>query len=310
MTPPKGDLPKNVAASVKARLLHRARSDGEDFNALVVRYVLERLLYRLVASPHGKGFVLKGALLFVVWSGKPHRATKDVDLLGSGTPDPRRLERVFREVCVAEVPDDGLAFLKDTITAAPIREDAIYDGVRLRLVAMLGGGRVPVQVDVGFGDATTPAPMVTELPALLEYPPPRILAYARESAIAEKVHAMVHLGLANSRMKDYYDLWFLSRFYAFEGPVLARALRDTFARRGTAVSGEEPVGLSAAFAQDEAKVTQWKAFVRRSRLAEEVPSFEVVVAEVRRFVMPAFSVASETGAFGGQWPAAGPWTPS
>lgn len=228
----KGTPPTNVAHSAKVRLLQRAREDGEDFNALLVRYVLERLLYRLGASQHADEFVLKGALLFVVWSARPHRATKDLDLLGSGSAEPARLAGIFREVCQIATVDDGVAFLAETIVAEPIREDAVYDGIRLRFTAQLGTAEIPVQVDVGFGDATTPAPQPVVLPVLLvDFPPPRLRAYARESTIAEKLHAMVELGLANSRMKDYYDLWFLSTEFPFDGTVLANAVRATFNRR-------------------------------------------------------------------------------
>jgi hypothetical protein len=233
MTRKKGTPPKNVAASVKARLLHRAQRDGEELNSLLVRYVLERLLYRLASSAHADELILKGALLFIVWSERPHRATKDIDLLGSGTPDPRRLEGIFREVCQVPVVDDGLAFLAETVIAEPIREEAVYDGIRLRFVAQLGTAKVPIQVDVGFGDATTPEPTTLELPVLLDHPAPRLRAYARESTIAEKLHALVELGLANSRMKDYYDLWYLSKFYGFDGKLLATAVRSTFERRRT-----------------------------------------------------------------------------
>lgn len=240
MTRRKGTPPSNVAHSVKVRLLQRARRDGEDFNSLLVRYVLERLLYRLGVSAHANEFVLKGALLFVVWSNRPHRATKDLDLLGSGPPEPDRLVRIFRDISIVEAPDDGVLFLGETIVVEPIREEAVYDGIRLRFIARLGSAEIPVQVDVGFGDSTVPEPQQTVLPALLDYPAPKLRAYARESTIAEKCHAMVDLGLANTRMKDFYDVWFLATEYAFEGPVLRDAVRATFARRQTVVPTDEP----------------------------------------------------------------------
>jgi hypothetical protein len=207
VTRKKGTQPSNVAHSVKVRLLQRAREDGEDFNSLLIRYVLERLLHRLGASYHAAEFVLKGALLFVAWSARPHRATKDLDLLGSGAPEPARLATIFRDICQVSTVDDGVTFLAETIVAEPIRENAIYDGIRLRFTALVGTAEIPVQVDVGFGDATTPEPQPMVLPVLLDFPAPKLRAYARESTIAEKLHALVELGLGNSRMKDFYDLW-------------------------------------------------------------------------------------------------------
>jgi hypothetical protein len=303
----KGHPLTNVAASVKARLLQRAREDGEDFNSLLVRYVLERLLFRLGTSQHAGKFVLKGALLFVAWSARPHRATKDVDLLGSGPPDPARLAGIFHEICEVTTVDDGVTFLAATIVAEPIREDAVYDGIRLRFQAQLGTAEIPVQVDVGFGDATTPEPRPMELPALLDFPAPRVRAYAMESTIAEKVHAMVELGLGNSRMKDFYDLWFLSTEYSFDGKLLANAMRATFERRQTAIPHMEPIGLSDEFSTDAVKLTQWAAFLRRARLRKEAPPLDQLVVALRAFLTPMIRAAADPPASEIVWAPGGPW---
>ena len=196
MTRKKGQPLKNVPSSVKAQLLSLARTQGEDFNSLLTRYVLERFLHRLATSSHASSFLLKGATLFTVWSQKPHRATRDIDLLGYGNPDVETLAGIFRDICLIDVEDDGLRFDSGTVQAAPIREDALYDGVRVTFLAFLGSARVPVQVDVGFGDATEPPPVPVELPTLLAHPAPKVLAYRREVAIAEKLHALVDLGLS------------------------------------------------------------------------------------------------------------------
>jgi hypothetical protein len=294
---------------VKVRLLQRAREDGEDFNSLLIRYVLERLLYRLGASHHADEFVLKGALLFVAWSARAHRATRDLDLLGRGSPEPARLADIFREICHVSTIDDGVAFLAETIVAEPIRADAVYDGVRLRFTARLGTAEIPVQVDVGFGDATTPEPQPMVLPALLDFPPPRLLAYARETTIAEKLHALVELGVGNSRMKDFYDLWLLSTEYSFDGALLANAVRATFERRETAIPRAQPVGLSDDFAADAVKVTQWTAFLRRARLRKEAPPLDQLVNALRAFLMPVLHPALQPAAFGMMWPPGGPWRP-
>ncbi|HKY36760.1 MAG TPA: nucleotidyl transferase AbiEii/AbiGii toxin family protein [Polyangiaceae bacterium] len=307
MTRKKGTPPSNVAHSVKARLLQRARRDGEDFNSLLVRYVLERLLYRLGVSPHANEFVLKGALLFVVWSNQAHRATKDLDLLGSGPPEPARLAQIFAEISEIAAPDDGVIFVVESIVAEPIREEAVYDGIRLRFAARLGNAEIPVQVDVGFGDTTVPEPQETELPALLDFPAPSLRAYARESSIAEKCHAMVELGLANTRMKDFYDLWFLATEYSFEGTVLAEAIQATFVRRRTVVPSDEPVALSNEFATDPAKLNQWTAFLRRARLRKQAPPLVQLIAVLRTFLMPVLRAATGTGAFDLRWQRGGPW---
>lgn len=306
MTRDKGSPLRDVAASVKARLLQRARAQHEDFNALLVRYTLERLLYRLSVSRYAPEFVLKGALLFVVWSARPHRATRDLDLLGSGTADPARLAGVFREIC-AIAGDDGVTFEGATIVAAAIREEAVDDGIRLTFVARLGTAKVPVQVDVGFGDKTVPEPQLTELPVLLDFPAPHVRAYARESTIAEKLHAMVERGLGNTRMKDYYDLWFLSCEYAFAGAVLTAAVRATFERRETPIPVVEPAGLSPAFATDAVKLQQWIAFLRRARLSNEPPPFEALVGALRAFLMPVLTAALESESSPGAWDRGGPW---
>jgi predicted nucleotidyltransferase component of viral defense system len=306
VTRARGSKPRDVAASVKARLLAHARAHAEDFNALLIRYVLERLLYRLSMSRHASEFVLKGALLFVIWSARPHRATKDLDLLGSGTPDTQRLAAVFRELCQAP-GDDGVTFEAGRVRAAPIREDAVYDGIRLTFVARLGNARVPVQVDVGFGDTTVPEPQMTELPTILSFPAPKLRVYARESAIAEKLHAMVERGFGNTRMKDYYDLWFLSSAYAFDGAILAAAVRATFERRQTAIPSSEPMGLSDEFATDEVKLGQWKAFLRRARLTNDPPPFEHLVAGLRLFLLPVLAAAASTEGFTRSWTVNGSW---
>jgi predicted nucleotidyltransferase component of viral defense system len=304
----KHEPPRNVPASVKARLLQLARAQGEDFNALLVRYVLERFLYRLSTSPYSSGFLLKGAILFTVWSRRPHRATKDIDLLGFGAPDLDRLQSVFRDVCTVSVDNDGLRFAADEVRAVPIREEAVYDGVRVTFTAYLGTARVPVQVDVGFGDATTPPPEMVELPTLLDHPAPRLRGYRREVTLAEKLHAMVDLGIANSRMKDYFDVWFLAENFTVDGTDLTGAVRSTFTRRRTPVPTALPAGLSHEFAEDPAKVAQWKAFTTRTRLAVEAPSLLSTVEAIARFVMPVFESIAEDGSLAGTWSPGGPWT--
>ena len=208
---------KNVAHSLFQRLLNRAKTNKEDFNLLLSRYGMERFLYRLSVSPHNDRFILKGASLFLVWKGQNYRVTRDADFLGFGNADTEQLADVFRDICRVEFQGDGMIYLPDSLCAEEIREGQEYDGVRITLVGMLNQARIPLQVDIGFGDAITPAPEQIEYPTLFDAPPALLKACPRYTLVAEKAEAMVKLGLANSRMKDFYDLWLVSRLFSFEG---------------------------------------------------------------------------------------------
>lgn len=203
-------IKKNLAHSIFQRLLNRAKSNKEDFNLLLSRYGMERFLYRLSVSPHNDRFILKGASLFLVWKGQNYRVTRDADLLGLGISDIKQLADLFREVCHVEFQGDGMIYMPESLNAEEIREDQEYDGVRITLIGMLNQARIPLQIDIGFGDAITPAPEQIEYPTLFDAPPPLLKAYPRYTLVAEKVEAMIKLGLANSRMKDFYDIWLLS----------------------------------------------------------------------------------------------------
>jgi len=268
----------NVGASVRQRLLNLAHARGQPMELLLTRYALERLLHRLSLSPHRERFVLKGAMLLTTWFDEPHRATRDVDLLGFGDPAADTLLGTFREIMAVEV-DDGVAFDVERLRVEAIREEIEYGGSRLRTTAALAGARIPITVDIGFGDAVEPGVEDIELPVLLGMPPPRLRAYASETVIAEKLHAMVVLGRANSRMKDYYDIWMLTGAFEIDPERLRRAITATFARRVTAIPAELPDGLADAFAADPGKQRQWDAFARN--LAVTPPDLGVVVSELR-----------------------------
>lgn len=254
---------RNHAVSVRARLLNRARRDGEDFQRLLMRFAIERLLYRLSKSSHADAFVLKGATLFALWFGKPHRATKDLDLLGRGAPDLQRLIGVFQEVVEVSCPEDGIVFDPEAIVGAPIREEALYSGIRAVVPGHLSGARFKVQVDIGMGDSVVPEPVDREISSLLDLPTSAMRTYAKETVVAEKLEALVILGMTTSRMKDLYDLDLLRRAFEFDD-VLVESVRSTFARRGTAIPKILPVGLSDEFAEDQMKQVQWHAFLRKS----------------------------------------------
>ena len=271
------------ARSVQVKLARYANAIGADPNLVLMRFAVERFLYRLSRTAHADRFVLKGALLILAWLGDTFRPTRDADLLGYGDLSDSELMRIIIEVCQIEVEQDALVFLTETVKVEPIRAEDAYGGRRVTLVAMLGAARLRVQVDVGIGDAVIPAPTWLDYPGLLsDLPRPRLRAYAPETVIAEKFHAIVLLGLRNSRLKDYFDLYALARAGGTSPELAADAIAATFERRQTTVPSQVPAGLSDAFAQDPDKLAQWSAFLGKNRLS--APPLEKVVTELRQFL--------------------------
>lgn len=280
--------PRDIGASVRARLLNLARDRGQVFDLLLTRYALERLLYRLSISTHQNRFVLKGAMLVTTWFDDPHRPTRDLDLLGFGDSSSEAMLAVWKEICDTAL-DDGITFASYALRAEPIREELEYGGLRLRTTATLAGARISVTVDIGFGDAVEPGIEEIDLPVLLDLPAPRLRAYARETVVAEKFQAMVALGHANSRMKDFYDVWILSKSYDFNKGRLARAIAATFRRRQTAIPEALPDAFTPAFFRNDGKLQQWSAFVHD--LSAETPPFETIISELAAFIAPATAQA-------------------
>jgi predicted nucleotidyltransferase component of viral defense system len=274
---------RNMGASVRTRLLNLAKERNQPHELLLTRYALERLLYRLSTTKHRERFVLKGAMLMTTWFEDPFRPTRDLDLLGFGDPDPHAMLTVFREICTVEA-DDGVVFDVAGLAVDLIREELEYDGLRIKTNATIGGARVRVVIDIGFGDAIEPGIAELEFPVLLDVPAPRVRAYPRETVIAEKFQAMVALGRANSRMKDLYDVWLLSRAYEFKGDGLPRAIAATFTRRKTPVPVDRPYGLTRAFADDPAKQQQWISFAES--IGAELPPLADVIEDLTAFLMP------------------------
>lgn len=302
------DKPRNLAASVRQRLLNIAKRDGEAFELVLTRYALERLLYRLGKSQYQNQFLLKGAMLFATWDGAPHRPTRDLDLLGFGPNDLPQLQAIFQSICQEQVEPDGLEFLADTVRVAEIREDQEYQGVRVLFDAKVGNAVIPIQVDIGYGDAITPAPLEITYPTILDFPAPHLRAYPFYTVVAEKFQAMVWLGIANSRMKDFYDLWAIMRKFEFDGPILAKAIRATFERRNTPIPAEAPLALTQAFANETTKLTQWKAFLRKNALSADDLTLTDVIAALHNFLMPPTLAEAQGANFNAVWPAGGPWT--
>lgn len=259
----------NVAASVRARLLNVAKAQGVDFNQVLVRFALERILYRLSQSEHADHFLLKGALLFTLWYDMPHRTTRDADLLGFGASDLESVAQTFRDIASVAV-DDGIVFDPDSVVAEEIRKDAGYAGARIFISGELDRARCKTQIDIGFGDAVTPGPVDATYPVLLaDLPAPRLRAYPVYTVVAEKLHAIAQLGMTNSRLKDYLDLSVLLDRETLDTDLLAQAIKATFERRGMAVPAGLPVGLTDEFAHDPSRQALWQAFIKKNELALE-----------------------------------------
>jgi predicted nucleotidyltransferase component of viral defense system len=280
-----------LARSVQVRLSQHAKAIGVDPNLVLTRYAVERFLYRLSRSPYVDRFVLKGALLMLAWFGDMLRPTRDADLLGFGDLSDTELTTIFAALCDVAVEPDAMAYLADTVRVEPIRIEDSYGGRRVTLTATLGAARLRVQVDVGIGDAVVPSPTWLHYPSLLDLPQPRLRAYGQESVIAEKLHAVVVLGLRNSRMKDYFDLHALAKDNALKPEAIAQAIAATFERRKTALPELWPVGLSDEFGQDATKRTQWKAFLDKNRLT--APALGDVITVVRQFVAEPMALARQ-----------------
>lgn len=275
----------NLAASIRARLLRLAQDSGEDYQRILGRYGIERFLYRLGQSPYRDRFAIKGATLFTLWTGQAHRPTKDLDLLGWGSAAIEDVKATVQAICGID-GEDGIVFDISSVEGAEIKEDDEYNGVRVKFNGELAGARIPMQIDIGFGDAVYPDPAFADFPVLLPMPAPRIRAYPRESAIAEKLHAMVELGIRNSRMKDFYDIWFMATTWDFELPILHKAIVASFERRGLAVPRTLPFALTKEFTDDTRKQQQWGAFISRLNPDDKTPSLDEVGALLRAFLAP------------------------
>lgn len=297
---------KNTAASVRAKLKNKAKEKGVEFQNLLVRFGNERLLYRLSRSAYEKSFLLKGAALFAVWMGEPHRPTQDMDLLAFGENDIPTLENIFREICALE-GEDNLEFSLDSIKGAEIRADKIYQGVRIKLFAFLDGARIPLQVDIGFGDAVTPAAETETIETILDLPKPKIKIYPKETVIAEKFEAIVKLGIGNSRMKDFWDVQFLIKEFSFDGELLQKAIRATFVRRQTAVPRAVPTALTEIFTGDSEVIVDWKAFIKRGKITSDT-DLNSVIENLRNFFAPIIEAEAKNAEFRKNWTAQTGWT--
>lgn len=298
---------RNLSQSIRAKLLQRSKQKKVDFNNEVTRYALERFLYRLSQSEYKNKFVLKGATLFKVWNGEPHRPTKDLDLLGFGESDIPEIEKEIKAVCEIQC-EDGIDLHPQSVTGETIKEDQEYEGIRIYINYTLAKNRGKIQLDIGFGDVITPEPLEREIPTEFDLPVPSLRIYPPETVIAEKFQAMVSLGISNSRMKDFYDILFISRNFELNGDLLKQAIEATFNRRQTSISEEIPLVFSTEFTQDSKRQQAWQAFVNRNKLPVSEESFSDIIEEIKDFLIPVYSAISSNERFEKNWFPSSKWS--
>lgn len=298
---------RNMPASVHARLLNRSRQSKRPFQEMLEYYAMERFLYRLAASRHARKFILKGGLMLPLWGASVSRPTRDIDLLGRTGNEVEAVVALIRDVCGQPTEDDGLVFDGDSCLGEMINPEKEYPGVRVRFTAYLERAKIPMQVDVGFGDLIVPGEVEAEYPTILGHRAAKILVYTRESVVAEKLEAMVKWGEVNSRTKDFLDIWLLSRLYDFSGDTLSEAVKITFDHRGTSVR-PDPVCLTAAFAEDAVRQAVWQGLVRTSRVADVPNTFAEVIEGIATFATPVLKAIAASAPFTDMWTAPGPWS--
>jgi len=299
--------PKNIAASVKQRLLNKSKTDNRPYQELLQYYIMERFLYRLSISQHKRHFILKGALMMVTWKSPDFRPTRDIDFLGRMGNDPNSIRRVIESICQINVENDGVIFDIGEKNPVSITEDGDYTGVRVFLIAHLEKTKTPFHLDIGFGDVITPSPQSIDYPAILEdLPRPNLQGYTRESVIAEKFQAMIKLDILNSRMKDFYDIWYILRQFEFMGSCLQEAMKETFANRKTDLPAD-PYVFSTEFKTNQDKQKQWVAFISRGDFKETPQNFSEIVKSIEVFLMPIIKSITEGEIFSQTWQPQNGW---
>lgn len=291
---------KNVAAPVKQRLLNKAKETSQPFNELLQYYGLERFLYRLSASKYRDKFVLKGALLFTIWRQSAIRSTVDIDLLGKISNDPATIIKIFREICNVKAEEDGLRFESSSVTAEQIALNADYQGIRVKLYGYMGTARIRIQVDIGFSDVVTPNPEISDYPTILDLPIPRLSCYNKETSIAEKLQAMAKLDIFNSRMKDIYDIWILSRRFDFDSSHLMNSIINTFKQRGTNITANI-VTFTERYYRNKEKINQWDSFLQKSKISNVPATLEEIILDIKTFLAPVLASIESGSKFKKKW---------
>jgi predicted nucleotidyltransferase component of viral defense system len=297
----------DVGSSIRQRLLNLAHASHRSFNEVLQYYMIERFIYRLSKSSYRHKLILKGALMFVAWNLTETRATRDIDLLGKTSHSIENITQIIRDICLIDCPEDAANFLPETIDCSPIQERNEYHGIRVRFFGELAKARTRMQIDIGFGDSVSPCPQDLYYPTLLEMPQPSIMGYTPESLIAEKVHAMIKLGIINSRIKDYYDVWFLSQQFPFKGYELAAAIKQTFLTRRTALTNFN-IDILHQLGSDEVKHRYWKAYIEKNQLLDSAISFNSVINQIELFIYPIFEYQLKNKEFEQIWKPPGPWS--
>ena len=298
---------KNIEGSVRAKLDNKRKELNIPFLEILRTYAMERFLYRLSKATFASDFVLKGALLFTAWKVNERRTTLDIDLLAHYSNQIAAIEKVVRDVCAVDVTPDGLRFEPATVIGAKIKEDADYEGVRVKLGAFLGKARIPMQIDFGFGDTVYPNPKMITYPVILDLPSPKLKGYAPETVVSEKFEAMVQLGALNSLMKDFYDIWLLMRRFEFQGEVLTEALKRTFAQRKVELPQGSNLLADEIYDEESDRQTLWKAFLTKSGIKHAPDKLATVAKEIEKFLVEPLSSLNKGIKFSKEWKAPGPW---
>lgn len=301
---------KNIEGSVRAKLDNKRKELNIPFLEILRTYAMERFLYRLSKADFAKDFVLKGALLFTAWDVKERRTTLDIDLLAHYSNQISAIEKAVKEVCIIDVTPDGLRFDADSVIGAKIKEDADYEGVRVKLTGFLGKSRIPTQIDFGFGDTTYPLPKMINYPVILDFPVPRLKGYAPETVVSEKFEAMVQLGALNSRMKDFYDIWLLMRRFEFQGEVLTEALKRTFAQRKIDLPQGSNLLADEIYDEGSDRQTLWKAFLTKNGIKHAPDKLATIAKEIEKFLVEPLNALTKGIKFRKEWKASGPWKAS
>jgi predicted nucleotidyltransferase component of viral defense system len=300
-------MKSNITASIQDRLKNLSKNRKEEYNYVLNRYGAERLLYRLSQSPCRREYILKGATLFKIWSGEEHRPTRDLDFLSFGSHKNIDIEHIFRELCLIECQEDGVIFLPASVKGEIIKQDQQYEGVRIKLMGKLGSHSSHMQIDIGFGDVVTPDAKEEVINTILGMPEPVLKIYPRETVIAEKFQAIVDLGIINSRLKDFYDIWYLCKSYEFCGDLLYQAIKNTFERRKTSIPMKEPLAFTAEFIEDPEKQRQWIAFLKKLNKDDRQPRFDEIVTTIKDFLIPPCIAITQDIGFDKVWNVTGYW---
>lgn len=298
---------KNLEASVRSRLQNKAKERNSPFAEVLQFYGMERFLYRFSRSKYADEFILKGALMFAIWDIPERRTTLDIDFLSRHDNQIVSIEKVIKEVCEIKVPSDGLVFDPKTVAGQKIKEDADYEGIRVKFLGFLERSRIPMQIDMGFGDIVYPKARMVAYPAILDFPKPHLKGYPVESVVSEKFEAMVKLGLLNSRMKDFYDLWLLTRRFDFKGENLVEALKKTFNHRKTSLPQKTPLFAEEIYDEKSDRQMLWKAFLNKGRIKQVPERLGVTAKAIEKFLTGPLEAIGQDKMFNAEWKAPGPW---